>query len=70
MAQAIKQTRRFIRLPEVLDRVGLKRTQVFELMNDGRFPRSVRVGKRAVAWIEDEIERFQEERIADRDAKS
>ena len=73
----IKPKHRFIRLPEVLSRTGYGRTTIYRKMEDGSFPRSVKLGGppvdpeafdcRAVAWIEDEVEQWIESRIDERD---
>ena len=70
--------KRFIRLPEVLSRTGYGRTTIYRKMEDGSFPRSVKLGgppidprvfdSRAVAWIEDEVEQWIESRIEERDS--
>ena len=70
--------KRFIRLPEVLSRTGYGRTTIYRKMEDGSFPRSVKLGGpledsnafdcRAVAWIEDEVEQWIESRIEERDS--
>ena len=70
--------KRFIRLPEVLSRTGYGRTTIYRKMEDGSFPRSVKLGgppidpnvfdSRAVAWIEYEIEQWIESRIEERDS--
>ena len=70
--------KRFIRLPEVLSRTGYGRTSIYRKMEDGSFPRSVKLGGpleapnafdcRAVAWIEDEVEQWIEYRIDERDS--
>ena len=72
--------KRFIRLPEVLSRTGYGRTTIYRKMEDGSFPRSVKLGgppkdpeafdSRAVAWIEDEVEQWIESRIDERDSVS
>ena len=69
--------KRFIRLPEVLTRTGYGRTTIYRKMEDGSFPRSVKLegppidpnvfDSRAVAWIEDEVEQWIESRIEERD---
>ena len=69
--------KRFIRLPEVLSRTGYGRTSIYRKMEEGTFPRSVKLGGpledsitfdcRAVAWIEDEVDQWIESRIVDRD---
>jgi len=45
-----------LRLPKVLSKVGLGVTRVYELMGDGHFPRPIRIGQRAVAWVESEVD--------------
>ena len=56
---------RFLRLPEVLARTGLSRSTVYVRLDEGRFPRPVSLGGRAVGWIESEIEEWIRERIAE-----
>jgi len=36
-------------------------------MNEERFPQSVSLGDRAVAWVESEIEEWMQERLSKRD---
>ena len=70
--------KRFIRLPEVVTRTGYGRTTIYRKMEDGSFPRSVKLGgppidpnvfdSRAIAWIEDEVEQWIESRIEERDS--
>lgn len=59
-----------LRRKEVQARVALGRSNLYRLMALGRFPRSVPLGERAVAWDADEIEAWIAERIALRDAKA
>lgn len=47
---------RLVRLPEVLDRVGYKRSRFLDLVRLGVFPRPVKLGARAVAWPESQID--------------
>jgi prophage regulatory protein len=54
---------RGIRLPRVLEITGGSRSWVYEEMAANRFPRPVRLGKRSVIWIEQEIFDYLEERI-------
>lgn len=49
---------RLIRLPEVLSRVGLKRSAWYARIADGEAPSPVHLGPRAVAWRESEIDEF------------
>ncbi|MCP5397449.1 MAG: AlpA family phage regulatory protein [Sphingomonadaceae bacterium] len=47
---------RLIRLPEVMDRVGMKRSAIYQRMKEGRFPRSRSLGSRCAVWVEAEVE--------------
>nr|WP_321444588.1 AlpA family phage regulatory protein [uncultured Cohaesibacter sp.] len=48
-------TEKFLRLPDVEIRVGLRRSAIYEAIKDNRFPKPVKLGIRAVAWAESEI---------------
>ena len=56
---------RFLRLPEVMARTGLSRSTIYVRLAQGRFPRPVSLGGRAVGWIESEIEEWCRQRIAE-----
>lgn len=56
---------KLIRLPEVLERVGLKKTSVYKLMAEEEFPRPTKLGT-ASAWVEQEIDDWIMERVAAR----
>ena len=59
---------RVIRRHEVEKRTGKSRAGIYESMDAGTFPRPVRIGPRAVGWIESEIDDWLRQRIADRDS--
>ncbi|HBP9995324.1 TPA: AlpA family transcriptional regulator [Escherichia coli] len=44
-----------IRLPEVLKRTGFGKAWIYRLISEGRFPAPVKIGVRAVAFIESEV---------------
>lgn len=56
------------RLPRVRQAVSLSRSEIYRLMSLGRFPKSVPLGARAVAWDWDEVQAWVGERIAARKA--
>jgi predicted DNA-binding transcriptional regulator AlpA len=47
---------RLIRLPEVMQMTGLRRSAVYEQMQRGTFPRSVKIGPRAATWPESAVQ--------------
>ena len=57
----------FLRLSKVQERVGLKTTAIYDAINAGTFPAPVKLGTRAVAWVESEIAEWQQAQIAKRD---
>lgn len=54
-----------IRLHEVLNRTGYSKAWIYALMSKGEFPQSVKIGTRAIAFIESEIDDWVEQRIAE-----
>jgi prophage regulatory protein len=46
---------RLLRLPEVMDRVGLRRSAIYQRMSEGRFPKSRSLGPKCAVWLEAEI---------------
>jgi prophage regulatory protein len=56
---------RILRLKEVCKMVGLGRSFVYRLQTENRFPHSIKIGVRAVGWLEDEVRVWLAERIAD-----
>jgi len=53
----------FIRLKKVEDRTGLKKSMVYDLMSKEEFPKSIKIGDRAVAWIESEVDQWIQNKI-------
>lgn len=46
---------RLLRLPEVMDRVGLRRSAIYQRMSEGRFPKCRSLGAKCSVWVEAEI---------------
>ena len=68
MDQIMEKVKKFIRLPEVINRTGYRRTSIYEKISEGSFPAPVKLGPRAVAWLSTEIDAWIDERVAERDA--
>lgn len=47
---------RLIRLAEVMHRVGLGRSAIYQRMREGTFPKSRSLGSRCTVWIEAEVD--------------
>lgn len=63
-AAPVARRDRFIRLPEVEKTVALKKSAIYDLMAKGEFPHSVRTSPRCVAWSEQAVLQWMEDRKA------
>lgn len=59
---------KLLKLPAVLDRIPYCRTKLYELIDQGAFPRPVKIG-RCNAWLEEEVETHIAALVAERDAE-
>lgn len=57
---------RILRRAEVEAKTGFKRAHIYNLMKEGKFPRALRLGIRAVGWDSVEIDRWITERLKER----
>ncbi|MDD1152698.1 AlpA family transcriptional regulator [Pseudomonas sp. TNT2022 ID357] len=57
---------RILRRPEVEARTGFKRAHIYSLMKQGKFPKALRLGVRAVGWDSNEINQWIAERLQER----
>lgn len=51
-----KAPTRLLHLSEVMARVGLKRSSIYQRMSEGRFPKSRSLGPKYAVWVESEID--------------
>ncbi|GGA56602.1 hypothetical protein GCM10011385_07630 [Nitratireductor aestuarii] len=68
MLYAAQTPERLIRLPEVMARTGLGRTFIYRLVAKGLFPKPIKLGARASAWLENEIDGWIIARAAERNS--
>lgn len=52
------QNTRLIRLPEVMNKTGYGKAWIYRLINEGLFPKPIKIGTRAIAFIESEIDEW------------
>jgi prophage regulatory protein len=58
MAQTI------LRLPQVKSRTGLSRSTIYLRASEGKFPKPIALGPRAVGWLESEVTEWIEGQIS------
>ncbi|HDY9258278.1 helix-turn-helix transcriptional regulator [Pluralibacter gergoviae] len=54
-----------IRFGEVQKRTGYSKAWIYRLLKENRFPQSVKIGSRAIAFIESEVDEWINQRIAE-----
>ena len=54
---------RILRLPGVKARTGLSRSSIYLRISQGRFPKPVSLGARAVGWVESEVSEWLNRQI-------
>jgi prophage regulatory protein len=52
----MNQPLRVLRINQVISRVGLSRSTIYELVSQGRFPPPAKLGLRAVGWSSEAID--------------
>jgi prophage regulatory protein len=56
-------SKRFLRLDKVMDETGQCRSSIYQGMADGSFPNCFKIGDRAVAWLETDIENWKRAKL-------
>ena len=64
MEQGLDAPERVLRLPRVQARTGLSRSTIHVRVANGSFPQPIRLGARAVGWLESEVDAWIREQIA------
>ena len=70
MAEQLQQAFAILRRKQVEARTGLRRSTIYAKVAAGEFPAPVRLGARAVGWLEAEIQQWLASRVAESRAKS
>lgn len=58
---------RIIRRPEVSRLTGLGKSALYQRMEQGHFPRCIKIGERTVGWVESEVLSWIQEQVDRRD---
>jgi prophage regulatory protein len=54
---------KILRLPQVCEVTGLCRSQIYQMEAELRFPRRIKIGTRAVGWLEQDVQAWLGARI-------
>ena len=61
---------RIMRLKEVIEKTGLAKTTIYNLISQGEFPKQIDLGARSVGWVDTEIEEWIKAKIELRDKEN
>ena len=51
-------SKKLLRLQQVIERVAQSKSSIYRGMDDGSFPRPVKLGSRMVRWLSDDIDAY------------
>lgn len=54
---------KLLRLPQVMEITGLRKTKIYELNAERAFPRRVRITAHSVGWVEAEVQAWLAQRV-------
>lgn len=52
-----------LRLPTVKERTGLSRSTIYLLISKGSFPKQIKLGERAVGWLDEDVNKWINQQI-------
>ena len=61
--RALSNSLQIIRLPQVCNVTGLRRSMIYQLEAEQGFPKRIKIGIRAVGWIESEVQAWVASRV-------
>ena len=56
----------FLRISEVIRRVGVSRPTIYRWMSKGSFPKQIAIGANSVAWLESDVTQWMVDQMAAR----
>ena len=59
--RGMKMQKLFVRLDELTLMVGLSKSTIYSLIDEGKFPRQKRLARRAVGWSVEEVTQWARE---------
>jgi len=66
MIESGRESPRILRLHQVIERVGLSRSSIYKFIKDGKFPKQISLGERAIGFYQHEIDHWINELVGAR----
>jgi len=58
-----------LRLPDVIKKTALSRSEIYDMIAKGLFPKQIKLTTRSSGWIQSEVEQWVDDRVAERDSE-
>ncbi len=58
---------KILRMKDVIEKLGICRSSIYNLIKEGDFPAGFRIHKQSVGWLESDIDDWIMDRIAESD---
>ncbi|MGE4502567.1 MAG: helix-turn-helix transcriptional regulator [Thiomicrospira sp.] len=65
----MKKSKTLLRINGVKSLTGISKSHIYLLASKGDFPKPIKLGERSVAWVQEEVETWIENRISQRDGE-
>ena len=65
MPSGTKPRPHFLRISEVIHRVGVSRPTIYRWMRAGTFPKQIAIGANSVVWLESDVTKWMEDQMAE-----
>lgn len=63
MEKIMHNSERFLRVSEVLERTGLKKSTMYAMIQENQFPKPINISTRSAAWLESELDNWMSRKI-------
>ena len=57
--------KRFMRLPETLDKTGVQKSKLWDMVKKEEFPQPIKLSPGTTVWIEEEVDQWVEDKISE-----
>jgi prophage regulatory protein len=65
MVSQLENALRILRRKQVQARTGLPRATLYQQISEGAFPRPIKLTRRAVGWVEADVEKWLSDKVAE-----
>ena len=62
--------KRILRRPDVTKKTGLERSAIYARVAAGTFPKQIKLGPKAIGWLEFEVDAWIDQQVAHRDGQA